>query len=232
MAPRRFPLYDFLVDAIPGVIALLIFFSLLPMSYDVPGILDGMGLSQGVVLLIVSYVVGQLLQAVASPVDEKVIETDSRLAKPAGLPYPFEYRLDQRANNQDFSVTEEVSDYLETLFNSDLSGYNLFSATQSYLWNHEIGRMRRFQRLYTLFRGLYILFAIGGVLYIVTIVAALCNLYTTTWSLLELGVVTVLLMTASFLAYRRRVLYHKEMARSMIIDIYANMISERKDERQ
>lgn len=230
MPPRRFPLYDFLVDAVPGVVALLIFFSLLPMSYDVPEVLGGMGLSQGVVLLIVSYVVGQLLQAIASPVDGKVIEADSRFAKPAGLPYPFEYRLNEGADNQDFSLTEEVSDHLETLFDSDLSGYNLFSATQSYLWNHEIGRMRRFQRLYTLFRGLYILFAIGGVLYTATIIAALCNVYTTTWSLLELGVITVLLMTASFLSYRRRVLYHKEMARSMIFDIYANVINERNDD--
>ncbi|MGQ3331247.1 hypothetical protein [Halorubrum sp. FL23] len=183
------------------------------------------GVLQGAIILIISYVLGHLTQAVASPIDEWFIRREPFYAENAGLPYPFEHKLNQ-VDTDGGSVTHKVKTGLDEFFDPGLSGYELFFATQSYLWNNDIGRMRRFQTLYTLFRSLYFLLVVGGVLHWVGLIASVCGVYQSTWSPIELGILGGILLILAGIMYRRRVRFHKEMAKMMIFDFYANVLSQ------
>lgn len=224
MAAQRFTLYDFLVDAVPGAIALLILITLLPARYNVFNAVSQAGLLSGAIFLILSYVLGHLTQAIASPIDEWFIQKEPRLAKEAGLPRPFEYQLDQAKQDGGTTVRKEVESNLGEFFDPDLTAYDLFFTTQSYLWNNDIGRMRRFQRLYTFFRGLYPLLFIGGLLHWAALILSLGDYYRSIWSASELGFIGLFLIMLAGIAYWRRVRFHKEMAKAMIYDFYTNVL--------
>lgn len=226
MAASRFTLYDFFVDIVPGAVALLIFFSLLPSQYDVLSIVSNTSLLSGAVFLIVSYVLGHLVQAVASPVDRRFTAWEPWIAESAGLPYPFEHRLNNPRSTSAPTVTKAVKDELDDFFDPGLSGYELFFATQSYLWHKEIGRMKRFQRLYTHFRGIYVILCIGGVFHLIGLVLSIANVYQGIWTRSELGILGVSLVVLGGIIYWRRVRFHKEMAKAMIFDFYANVLSQ------
>lgn len=226
MAARKFTLYDFFVDLVPGAVALLILFSLLPARYNIINTASQAGFLSGAIFLITSYVLGHLTQAVASPIDRRFTSREPWFAKDAGLPYPFEHQLEQADEEEGTTVRKEVKEGLGDFFDTELSGNELFFATQSYLWNNDIGRMRRFQILYTLFRGLYLLFFAAGILHLIIIVAVKTRVYQSIWSLWELGVLGFILVGLSGIAYRRRVRFHKEMAMAMIFDFYTNVLRE------
>lgn len=226
MTANRFSLYDFFVDIVPGAVALLIFFSLLPAQYDVLSIVSNTSLLSGAVFLIVSYVLGHLVQAVASPVDGWITAREPWIARSAGLPYPFEHLLNNPAATNAPTVINAVKNELEDFFDEKLSGYELFFATQSYLWHNDIGRMKRFQRLYTLFRGVYILLFVGGALHLLVQVLSIADLYQSVWTPTELGVVGVCLIILAGITYWRRARFHQEMAKAMIFDFYANVLAQ------
>lgn len=226
MTANRFSLYDFFVDIVPGAVALLIFFSLLPAQYDVLSMMSSTSLLSGAAFLIVSYVLGHLVQAVASPVDRWFTAWEPWVAESAGLPYPFEHRLNNPGSTNATTVTKAVKDELEAFFDKDLSGYELFFATQSYLWHNDIGRMKRFQRVYTLFRGIYVLLFTGGILHLIGLAIAMVGFYQSIWTPVELGTLGVSLLVLAGITYWRRVRFHKEMAKAMIFDFYANVLSQ------
>jgi len=226
MAANRFSLYDFFVDIVPGAAALLIFFSLLPAQYDVLRVMSNTSLLSGVAFLIVSYVLGHLVQAIASPVDRRFTAWEPWIAESSGLPYPFEYRLNNPGSTNAPAVTKAVKNELDGFFDSALSGYELFFATQSYLWHNDIGRMKRFQRLYTHFRGIYVLLCIGGILHLLGLVLSIANIYQSIWTRSELGILGVSLVGLAGIIYWRRVRFHKEMAKAMIFDFYSNVLSQ------
>lgn len=225
MTANRFSLYDFFVDIVPGAVALLIFFSLLPAQYDVLSVMSNTSLLSGTAFLIVSYVLGHMVQAVASPVDRWFTVREPWIAKSAGLPHPFEHRLNNLDSTNAPEVTKIVDEKLDDFFDSSLSEYELFFATQSYLWHNETGRMKRFQRLYTLFRGIYVLLFIGGILYLIGLTLSILDIYQSIWTPTELGVFGVSLLVLAGITYWRRVGFHKEMAKAMIFDLYANIFS-------
>lgn len=183
-------------------------------------------LLSGAAFLIVSYVLGHLVQAVASPVDRWFTAWEPRVAGSAGLPYPFEHRLNHPSSTNAATVTKAVKDELEAFFDEDLSGYELFFATQSYLWHNDIGRMKRFQRLYTLFRGIYVLLFTGGILHLIGLAIAMVGFYQSIWTPVELGTLGASLLVLAGITYWRRVRFHKEMAKAMIFDFYANVLSQ------
>lgn len=226
MTANRFSLYDFFVDIVPGAVALLIFFSLLPAQYDVLRVMSNTSLLSGAAFLIVSYVLGHLVQAVASPIDRRFTAREFRIAGKAGLPYPFEHRLNNPSSTNAPEVTETVDEELENFFDSGLTGYEKFFSTQSYLWNNDIGRMRRFQRLYTLFRGIYVLLFTGGILHLIGLVLSITDIYQTIWTLTELAIIGVSLVVLAGITYWRRVRFHKWMAKAMVFDFYANVLSQ------
>lgn len=225
MTANRFSLYDFFVDIVPGAVGLIIFFSLLPAQYNVLSMISNTSLFSGAAFLIVSYVLGHLFQAVTSPVDRWFTAREPWIAESAGLPYPFEHRLNNPGSTNAPTVTKIVKDGLQDFFDESLSGYELFFATQSHLWHNDIGRIKRFQRLYTLFRGTYILLFAGGVLYVIVLVVTIGNIYHTIWTPRELGIFGGSLIVLALITYWRRVRFHNEMAKTMIFDFYANVIT-------
>lgn len=228
MSTRSFSVYDFFVDIIPGSLALLLMISLLPADYTAIDWITEMGIFEGTLFLLVSYILGHFVQSIASPIDSWWMERKFqvwKIVKEDQL-YPFENLLDRARDDENYVVVNQFLNRKGDFFEDNLSGVELFSVTQSYLWNHNIGRMRRFQVLYTFFRSLWILFLLGAGLYLIAILGAWWELYTTVWSFGELMIICVLLGVSAVLAYFRRVKLHSEMAKAMVFDFYANVFSQ------
>ena len=228
MSADKFSFYDFFVNIVPGTVALLIFISLLPAQYDAMSIVSDVSLLSGSAFLILSYILGHLVQSIASPVDSWwmtksfqfwIMNKEDRL-------YPFENLLTKARENDNYVVARRFIECKDDFFEDNLTGGELFLATHSYLWNHNIGRMRRFQVLYTLFRSLWVLFLFGTGFYLVVFLVQWQEWYETVWTYKELLIIIVLLGISTVLAYLRRVKFHKKMAKTMIFDFYANVLSQ------
>lgn len=221
MTNLNFTLYDFFVDVIPGVTALLLIVPLLPDTLDLSWLLD---MTVGIVLLIVGYIVGHFLQGLASWIDGTVrLKFVSRLGIERNnltIKYPFEAELARRG--KDDSIRSGFDDGKSSFFDPELSGAELFRTVQSYLWNNDIGRMRRFQTLYTLFRSIWVLFLISSVAYGIATVLTFIKVYDAVLNPIYLGAATFLLVVGAVGSYRRRVTYHREMAKAMIYDFYTH----------
>jgi hypothetical protein len=86
--------------------------------------------------------------------------------------------------------------------------------------------MKRFQRVYTLFRGIYVLLFTGGILHLIGLAVAMVGFYQSIWTPVELGTLGVSLLVLAGITYWRRVRFHKEMSKAMIFDFYANVLSQ------
>jgi hypothetical protein len=228
MVTRSFSVYDFLVEIIPGALGLLLILSLLPPEYSALQRATDVGIFEGTLLLVVSYVIGHLIQAVVSPFDTWWMKQEFeiwRLSKQNRL-YPFENLLDKGRENSEYIVVNQFLSLKGDFFEDDLTGGELFSVVQSYLWNNDIGRMRRFQILYTLFRSLWVLFLAGTILYFLMLVAEAWGSDWTVWTAAELLVITITMGVSTFLAYLRRVKFHGAMTKAMVFDFYANVPSQ------
>lgn len=228
MSTRSFSVYDFVVDIIPGALTLVLIASLLPADYTAIDRITEIGIFEGTLFLLVSYILGHLVQSVASPIDSWWMKREFQLWKIAkeNRLYPFENLLAKAREDDDYVAANQFLNRKGDFFDNDLSGGELFSATQSYLWNHDIGRMRRFQVLYTLFRSLWILFLTGTGLYLIALLAEGKESYQTVWNFSELLIICLLLGVSTVLAYLRRVKFHSEMAKAMVFDFYANVLLE------
>ncbi|MDL0135672.1 hypothetical protein PNP85_02715 [Halobacterium salinarum] len=225
MNGHNLTVYDFVVDLIPGVLAILIVVSLLP-AETIGGLdLAEMTVGSSALIVVLGYFVGHLVQAVASPIDKKVYiwRQDH---------YPFEQAL---AEARDDSVEERFDENIERFFSLDSDGsdglndYEVFKLTQSYLWNNDIGRAQRFQVLYTFLRSVWVLSVAGAVLHLLGLVASECTGYQLVWSPLQSTVIIGVLVVAAGIAYLRRVKYHKMMADALIFDFYANVLGQEDD---
>lgn len=225
MNQQNLSIYDFIVDVIPGSIGILLTISLLPAKYSGQFGFGDLSLGSSILIIVVGYLVGHLIQAVASPIDRCVyFRFNDR--------YPFEEILREAENRGDWSVEKEFSENIEMFFrtNSDdaanLSGYETFQLTQSYLWNHNIGRARRFQILYTFLRSVWVILAFGAIAYITAAVAQIWGFYQLVWTPLQTLLIILGITIGSIISFSRRVKYHKIMAKSLVFDFYANVLSE------
>lgn len=168
----QFTLWDFLVDVIPGAIAILLVASILPSPYISPIIEQVMPLGFGGIFLIIvlSYVSGWMIQGASRYVDRPVV-------KLLDFPRPIRTQLDQARADQEhdhhslrrrylegaqvFFDDTNAEDYTETKQHFD--DVTLRNLTQSYLLDNEIGRMHRFHMLYVLC-GIYMFYS-GSVRY-------------------------------------------------------------------
>lgn len=215
----QFSVYDFFVRLVPGVIAVGLFLGGLPANHQLHQIVVQAGITGGLLLLVVSYTAGHLVQAVASPID-------TRLAKHCDYALPFEAELKGENDGNEASVRAQFSKRAPEFFGGDFSGGDLFSLTQSYLLNNGIGRVRRFQALYSFFRSLWVLLCIVTVAYGIVSVLTCLNRYSPMWSLPSITGYSLLLAIGTYLAYLRRRKYHEEMAKTMIFDFYTNVLAE------
>lgn len=138
---------------------------------------------------------------------------------------PFESRLEKADDSEWYNVEDLFLDDVGEFFDDGLSNYELFFVVQSYLWNNDIGRLRRFQSLYTFFRSTWVLLLIATLLHALVFILSVVNLYPSIWSSQALVVITFTLVGATIIAYRRRIRFHQEMVKSMIYDFYANVIT-------
>lgn len=212
--------YDFIVDIIPGVFAVLLVLSVLPAS-----VVGGLGvtdltLGSSVLIVVFGYFVGHLVQAVASPVDDWVY-----FRRHDG--YPFERKL---AEADDDSVPDRFKEHVDPFFAVDpgeeFVGGERFKLTQSYLWNHDLGRAQRFQVLYTFLRSMWMLLIVGAVLHIVAAVVAAGTGHELVWTLVQSVVIVVGLVVTGVVSYWRRLHYQEMMVDALIYDLYANVLSQ------
>lgn len=223
MSAQNLSVYDFVVDVIPGVAAIILLFSVTPSETLGQLSTEHLTVGSGLFVVIIGYFVGHVIQALASPVDLKIY-----------LQYhddfPFEEVL-RTADEQD-SVINGFDDRAELFFqptDETVSGSELFELVQSYLWNHDIGRSRRFQTLYTFLRSMWVLLALGGVIHIFAIVGDILFNYPLYWSVGESLLIIAGLFGLSYVSYKRRIKHHRQMARSMILDFQSNVLSQTED---
>lgn len=220
MNGQSLTVYDFVVDIVPGALAIVLALSLLPAA-TVNGInISEVTVGSSVLIVVFGYFVGHVIQGVASPIDDAVYNkyNDS---------YPFERALEEASSD---SVEEKFADEIDLFFASEeddeFRGFERFKLTQSYLWNNNIGRARRFQVLYTFLRSIWVLLIAGALLHILGLIALLCLDYGLLWTPLQSFTISVLLAITGFITYRRRLKYHEEMADALIFDFYANVLTD------
>lgn len=222
MNSQSLTVYDFIVDIIPGAIAILLFLSLLPADVVAGLNVASITVGSSILVIVLGYFVGHLLQATASPIDDWVYfyYHDE---------YPFEEALQEAS---DGSVEGRFSDNIDSFFaldpeqSDELSGTERFKLTQSYLWNNEIGRAQRFQVLYSFFRSIWVLFGLGAVLHLLGLAAMFGWDYQLLWTPFQSGVIIAALTLVGIGSYLRRVQYHEMMVDALIYDFYANVLSQ------
>ena len=215
-------LYDFVVDIIPGVFAILLGLSLLPAGSIAAINIAEVTVGTSVLIVVLGYFVGHLVQAVASRVDRCIyfLRRDE---------YPFEQAIAEAKSD---SVEDKFSDMIDSFFgegngeNDELSGYERFKLTQSYLWNNNIGRSQRFQILYTFLRSMWVLLVLGAILHLLGLIALLWLDYSLVWTPVQSGMIIVVLTVFGILAYLRRLKYHNMMIDALIYDFYANILTQ------
>jgi hypothetical protein len=233
MVHSQFTLYDLIADVTPGAVTIAVLISLLPAEHFLLTVLQEIGVFGGLTFVIFAYVAGHLLQAIASPID-------TELAKRREFAYPFEDELskgepsdvqtegageEEDRSLEEVSVNERFKTEIHDHFGAEFDDTDIFFLTQSQLWNEDVGRMKRFQILYTLFRSLWVIFSVGVISHIVILGAGLSGHYNPIWSPLGSGLLIVGLTIGAWLSFRRRRKMHQKMAKTMIIDFYANILS-------
>ena len=221
MTIQKLTIYDFVVDIVPGAIAILLFISLLPVDVIDEFNIADITLGSSLLVIVLGYFVGHLIQAVASPIDDWVYLSRRD-------DYPFEETLKEAKED---SVESRFKNSIDPFFALDaddpaeLNGIERFKLTQSYLWNNNIGRAQRFQTLYSFLRSMWVLLVAGALLHLIALVAMFCVGYPILWTPLQSGLIIVILLLSGIASYWRRVQYHKEMVDALIFDFYSNVLS-------
>lgn len=220
MNGQKLTVYDFVVDIVPGALAIVLVLSLLPA--EVVNAIDISQLTVGssVLIVVLGYFVGHVVQAFASPIDNTVYKTHKD-------GYPFERALKEASNG---SVKKKFADNIDSFFASEESDefeeVETFKLTQSYLWNNNIGRAQRFQVLYTFLRSMWVLLVGGALLHTLGLITLLCLDYEMMWTPLQSLVIIASLAGIGVITYLRRVKYHEMMVDALIFDFYANVLTE------
>lgn len=217
----NFNIFDFFVGVISGLLAIGVLYSLFPVyvQSQIPNV-DGLVLLLGV--LILSYVIGRLVQASARWI-EWVLHGGQRK--------PFEAELEDANGNQIYSLfLERATEFFdfelrgdEEKRDKDLEG--LFMMTRAYLTNNGISpRVERFHASYLLFLNLSFIFFVGAGAHLVELVLAVCGYIMLPVPLVTKVLLVGLLAAATALSYHQRLRYHDRMVMVMIYDFYADVV--------
>lgn len=223
MSAQNLSVYDFVVDVIPGVVAIGLLFSVAPAETLGQLSHEQLTVGSGFIVVITGYFIGHVIQALASPIDLRVYSRYHEM-------FPFEGAL-ETADEQDRVINdfdERTKQFLQPS-DEEVSNSELFELLQSYLWNNEIGRSKRFQTLYTFLRSMWVLLAFGGAIHLLFLSANILISYPLYWSVGQSIFIIAGLVILSYVSYKRRIKYHRRMARAMIFDFQANVLSQKED---
>jgi hypothetical protein len=225
----NFSFWDFIINIIPGTLALLMIASLLPARYistRIGWIMDA-GILVLFLLLIVGYVGGWVVHEVARLVDGFINDTFD-------ITNPVKEKLDEaRADQKDdrdsierrylegaqlYFYYDDVGEYsnIQTL----LDDFELFGLTIEYLISNNIGRTYRFYVLFTLMRNLYVLFGIGLLGHLLVLLLTVTNIYNPIWSSYELAFVVGGLIVVIWVTHGLRRFFQENMVEWMVADFY------------
>lgn len=220
MTVEKLTIYDFVVDLTSGVVAIILAWTLLP-----AGMIEGFELAEvtlgsGLLVVVVGYFVGHLVQGVASPIDTWVyfLRRDE---------YPFEARFKEV---EEGTVEAFYLEEVDSFFGGGVNGFSaleLFKLTQSYLWTHGFSLAQRFQILYTFFRSMWVLLAAGAVVHSIALAGAVWWGYPLYWSVEQSVVFILVLIGGCLVSYRRRLKFHFRMVDAMIFDFCADVVGGR-----
>jgi len=220
MNGQNLTVYDFVVDIVPGALAIVLALSLLPAETVNNINISQVTVGSSVLIVIFGYFIGHVIQAFASPIDNAVYKNHKK-------GYPFERALNEASEG---SIKKKFANNIDSFFLSEesdeLQESERFKLTQSYLWNNNIGRAKRFQVLYTFLRSMWVLLIGGALLHTLGLIAHLCLDYGLLWTPLQSLVIIFTLATIGVILYLRRVKYHDMMADALIFDFYANILTD------
>jgi hypothetical protein len=223
MNGQNLTVYDFVVDIVPGALAIVLTLSLLPAEAVNKVDVSQVTVGSSVLIVVFGYFVGHMIQAFASPIDNAVYMNHKGA-------YPFERALSGAKNG---SVKKKFADNIDSFFTSEEGGelrdFEKFKLTQSYLWNNNIGRAQRFQVLYTFLRSMWVLLIGAALLHTLGLIAHLYLDYGLLWTPLQSFVLIFSLAGIGVIIYFRRVKYHDMMVDALIFDFYANILNDEEE---
>lgn len=227
----RFTFWDFLVDVIPGFVALFLVGTVLPRPYllrQLRGI-PNLSIVGVFTFLVGGYVIGWIVQSLSRQVDTRIMEwvghtklmkkyrEESDDARDADE-WCFERRFFEGA--QVFFDHNGADDY-DRITNT-FDARTLQNLTQSYVRDNEIGRMYRFKVLYKFNRSLYFLFGLGAVIHaLLGLLQIVPNVeYVPALGTVESIGLGVFLLLGCWETYGMRKYLETSMVKSMMGDFY------------
>lgn len=214
MNRSSFTFYDLLVDIVPGTLFIaLAIIAITPTWGSLSPVLNA-PLLGGLVLLTIAYATGHFLQAGASMFDKAVIAA-------SGMERSFQNRIETARKGCGSVQETKVLEILDQKTGEELPPDSVFGIVQSHLWSQNIGRLRRFQILYTFFRSLYFLLVLTSVLWLVAGLRANSG-YGHALSVKYLIGGSVGQALLSYVAWKRRVKFENVMSNTMITDFYTH----------
>ena len=142
MSAQNLSVYDFVVDVIPGVVAIGLLFSVAPAETLGQLSREQLTVGSGFIVVITGYFIGHVIQALASPIDLRVYSRYHEM-------FPFEGAL-ETADEQDRVINdfdERAKQFLQPS-DEEVSNSEFFELLQSAVLNSDrICRYRRFRRV-------------------------------------------------------------------------------------
>lgn len=228
----NFTFWDFLVDVIPGVVALLIAGSLFPRSYILRQLetVPNLGIVGLFVLVVVGYVVGWVVQAFSRRIDTRLMDYLGHTK----LMESYCTKADEAREDDEWCFERRFVEGAQMFF--DHNGAEVYdditdpfdprtlkNLTQSYVLDNDIGRMYRFKVLHVFMRSLYFLFGLGAVIHFLLVILqlGLSRGYVPALGTLESLGLAIFLTIGCLETYEMRKYLRTSMMRSMMGDFYS-----------
>ncbi|MFD1641179.1 hypothetical protein [Halohasta litorea] len=226
---NQFDLWDVLADIVPGAVGIILFASILPKGYILSKLntLPVTGLPGLFTFVIVSYVIGWVIQATALKIDGVFTrdydpwETQIKKVKKAQEDDKWNFARRYYEECQLFFNTSNYDDY--SAIENEISSSDLRSITYNYLNNNNIGRSYRFHILFILSRSLYVIFAISLITHLSILFLNSNGIYYTALSFTEGVVLVISLMWGSFIMWKTRLYMERSMIKSLMGDFYMSL---------
>ncbi|MFC7073257.1 hypothetical protein ACFQJ7_01415 [Halovenus rubra] len=230
---QQFGLWDVFGNIIPGTVVMFGTASLLSEEYFsiLQGGLDAGGAFFAFLLVIFSFVVGWVFQALARVIDGAMPYTKTTISTfrdevsnassgDDGINYTERYMRGAKlffADNQ--------ADELDNL-DWELSQDLVFHMTYGHIYDNNIGRSHRFYVLMILSRSLYVAFGLTAVAHLVILLANSFIAYSPVLNPGESGAIIGITLLSSFLMFSTKDYMQRSRVKTMIGDFYRSELTD------